>query len=605
MCEKDLDNCISQRRVSSFATLVATLASVLLVGSAQANPTGTTRIEVGHPQFGVRLSAASTVGDRVFMILDDYRSGRELWITDGTQFGTRMVREVNPGDGDGARELAAVSNGVVFSGVDPDTGDRELWFSDGTEAGTQLLVDIAPGPAEADVGLLRRASCAVFFTAADGQHGKELWVTDGTAEGTRMVADIAPGETGADIGFMRAAGDVVYFRADDGIHGSELWVSDGTEAGTSMVADLNPGPDGSLLVPFAGDNGEVLFASGNTIWFSDGTEQATQLLVSGEQGFHVAARFGSEWVFPGFDEEHGLELWASDGTPAGTRRLLDTNPGPGPGVGVRWHGSSIANDPASTLGVFGDRLYFQMFREGNGAGVGSLASTDGETAVVHAEERLGASRFLATRDHLFFAAQSSAGAELFSTDGTIGNAEIVENITAGGSTTEFEGGPIPFGDKLLFAAKNNVGMPERLFVVQLASGCNCATYEACIDGRCAAPAACGDEGGSDGDPSAPDAGSGRADGGSSTAPDAGAGNVGAPDGEDALADEGCQCTSIGTTPDASDMVPGAAGLMLLAVARVRRRRRKPVTPQANDAASLRDLLEALHEKAAPGSGIET
>src|SRR6185436_19724297 len=69
--------------------------------------------------------------------------------------------------------------------------------------------------------------------------------------------------------------------------------------------------------------------SGFSLYTTDGTEAGTVPLgplAAPEAGeFEIAAAGGSVY-FLGFDPEHGRQLWVSDGTSAGSRRLSDLEP---------------------------------------------------------------------------------------------------------------------------------------------------------------------------------------------------------------------------------------------------------------------------------------
>ena len=72
-------------------------------------------------------------------------SGTELWRTDGTEGGTVLVKDIQPGFGSSdPLRLTAAGNVLYFAAVTMDQG-RELWKSDGTEEGTQLVKDVNPG----------------------------------------------------------------------------------------------------------------------------------------------------------------------------------------------------------------------------------------------------------------------------------------------------------------------------------------------------------------------------------------------------------------------------------------------------------------------------
>jgi ELWxxDGT repeat protein len=164
-----------------------------------------------------------------------------------------MLLDVNPGVADSisaGQGFFPVGNLAMFWADDGVHG-REPWVTDGTEGGTRILADIYPGPIGSPGTGTAAAGGLRFFVADDGAHGFELWKTDGTPEGTALVRDINPGPAGAFIySSLTAAFREVYFIATDGVTGEELWRSDGTAVGTTRVADLFPGPSSSPVGPF-------------------------------------------------------------------------------------------------------------------------------------------------------------------------------------------------------------------------------------------------------------------------------------------------------------------------------------------------------------------
>src|SRR6185436_3274903 len=103
------------------------------------------------------------------------------------------VRDVCPGScsGDWGYELVESDGILYFQGNDGIHG-TELWRSDGTRAGTKMVADVVPGPDGLPPQFLTPAPGGVYFSAADGIHGRELWWSDGTAAGTHMVVDLLP-----------------------------------------------------------------------------------------------------------------------------------------------------------------------------------------------------------------------------------------------------------------------------------------------------------------------------------------------------------------------------------------------------------------------------
>ena len=328
-------------------------------------------------------------------------TGVELWTTDGTEAGTRLLRDINPGAGGSypgtysQGDLIALGDGRVLFSADDGTTGRELWITDGTEEGTRLVVDLSPGgyvpypdapfyPSSSyPANLTLLAEGRALFTAAtpDGG-GTGLWVTDGTEDGTLRLTD-APSSPSAvsgayPSGILPLGDGRALFAAESATLGRELWITDGTKGGTSVLADIwtgggsgNPGggsylgsspygpyyPSGPYSPPYSpyvtggqvalGD-GRAMFSAtdpyhGNELWITDGTAGGTRLVKdinANNQGFASSApgQFASlgdgRAIFTATDGENGLAPWISDGTEAGTfmlRSFLDAAPGFIPG----------------------------------------------------------------------------------------------------------------------------------------------------------------------------------------------------------------------------------------------------------------------------------
>ncbi|QRO00792.1 hypothetical protein JRI60_18025 [Archangium violaceum] len=151
----------------------------------------------------------------------------QLWVTDGTVAGTRMVKDIFPGSGSEAvlRFLTVLGDRIYFSADDGVAG-RELWVSDGTEGGTRLFADINPGSASSSpTDLLSVHNSKLFFAADDGVHGREPWKLHRGEDAPELLMDIAPGAASSSPrGFIRSD-DEIFFAADDGVSGEELWAA--------------------------------------------------------------------------------------------------------------------------------------------------------------------------------------------------------------------------------------------------------------------------------------------------------------------------------------------------------------------------------------------
>ena len=142
------------------------------------------------PEVGSEPSGFIQVGNRFFFRAWDDRHGQELWVSDGTQAGTRLVRDISPGVyASDPAQFTAMDGILYFTAYDGGGGPRRLWRSDGTPEGTRLVLEGGPGadPDTPHVVL----NGALYFPGGEGTE-VGLWKTDGTAAGTVQVKDIDP-----------------------------------------------------------------------------------------------------------------------------------------------------------------------------------------------------------------------------------------------------------------------------------------------------------------------------------------------------------------------------------------------------------------------------
>jgi ELWxxDGT repeat protein len=158
----------------------------------------------------------------------------------------------------------------------PSTG-TELWVTDGTVAGTRMLPEIVPGTRSPQFTDLVGVSGRLFCFVDDLQHGRELWTSDGTDAGTRMVLDLMPGlGHGVQVGslLLIPGTRLVAFVGSNGVDGLQLWTSDGTAAGTTRLGRMGSQPgSGASVARNLGVAGDRLFftggiegASGEELW---------------------------------------------------------------------------------------------------------------------------------------------------------------------------------------------------------------------------------------------------------------------------------------------------------------------------------------------------
>jgi ELWxxDGT repeat protein len=357
------------------------------------------------------------LGDQVLFTLTDGSQGVELWRSDGSVDGTVKVLDLSPGKaevggvGPVPDAVLAVGKTLFFTFADGVHGP-ELWKTDGTEAGTGLVKDILPGSAGSfPRQFARLGHRLLFFVEAEPT---ALWSSDGTAEGTVQLAPVP-----WSLGTSAVVGDALFYRAGGSSDETNaLWRSDGTPGGTMRIGDFPAGPADCVaarsllfcdvldelwtsdetgntrrIAAIQGIRSDSLIGAGQRVyfatatagkdhqlWTSDGSAEGTLAVASfpdlGEQTFGGGfARgeptdltpLGDVLYFAGHRPETGYELWRSDGTVAGTRLVVDLEPGP-------------TDSFPSSLRALGGRLIFRATR-----GLWSTDGTEAGTILVQAD----------------------------------------------------------------------------------------------------------------------------------------------------------------------------------------------------------------------------
>ncbi|HYO16523.1 MAG TPA: ELWxxDGT repeat protein [Thermoanaerobaculia bacterium] len=380
--------------------------------------------------------ASVAAGDRLFFSGNNGLRGFELWATDGTTDGTRLVRDLCRGGCSSEPFVLQAGDGGVFLLGRNERNVPQLWRSDGTSRGTVRLTGFRSATALAGPSAGISLGGTFLFSAGDDEHGRELWASDGTHQSARVFLDLNPEDFGGSFPTtLRSAAGKAWFFADDGLHGFELWASDGSEEGTVLVEELTPG-EGPFGPPsFEGVTelaGTVFFVvhllePNSSLWRTEGTPGSAVRLTPPELrvvSLEPLRTANGRVFFVAADAEHGEELWTTDGTAQGTRPAADLEPG-------------IQGSQPRSLTVFEDRLYFtavvgdagrELYRS-DGTPEGTFLvkdidprpsrGSDPELLTVHA-------------GRLYFpAADPEHGRELWSTDGTEAGTTLAAEITAG------------------------------------------------------------------------------------------------------------------------------------------------------------------------------
>jgi ELWxxDGT repeat protein len=177
---------------------------------------GTVLLADFHPVSGQYVPNDLTpAGGRLFFAAKP-RGGSDvsLWVSDGDGF--TALRGL---DSFAFNSLTAAADRIFFVSSDAEHGE-ELWTSDGTAAGTRLVRDIHPGPQGGSPSALSGGTGALRFRACDADACR-LWESDGTEAGTRPLAELGDHA----ISTVVSAGDLAFFTVNEFAHGTELWAA--------------------------------------------------------------------------------------------------------------------------------------------------------------------------------------------------------------------------------------------------------------------------------------------------------------------------------------------------------------------------------------------
>ena len=354
----------------------------------------------------------------------DVFNDAELWATDGTSGGTRLIKNISV-SGSSAPDDFFVFNNILYFTADDGVNGRRLWSSDGT-AGNATLVSNAVTVDSLDQTTFFPNGSNVFFISIDNNNNtglyklntssvslvkefsggtvnlitaelanksfftidttidstvnmidtsysyEQLWVTDGTTNGTQMIHSFASsyGYNSIDNNFIQFK-DLLYFSYYDPTGSSSLWTTDGTSANTV------------LFKSFGIDTSHYDY---NYNYYS---------LI----GLSNSVVFNNRLYFIGYTNSAGSELWSTDGTLANTSILKDIYPGSKSSLPLFLinAGSFINDFVKSGLSDFN----FQQF----------------ENLIVPFKGKL-----------YFSADDGIHGRELWSTDGTAANTNLVKDI---------------------------------------------------------------------------------------------------------------------------------------------------------------------------------
>ncbi|NMO13258.1 hypothetical protein HPC49_02700 [Pyxidicoccus fallax] len=255
----------------------------------------------------------------------------------------------------------------------------------------------------------------------------------------------APEESDRGVPEMVDGERALFFVAEAGATGQGVWASRGTRGpGSCLVRVLSPGPTGLGPSEATRVGNRVFFAAedpehGRELWVSDGSAGGTRRvkdLWPGKTGSEPQSllEYNGLLYFAASDPEHGRELWRSDGTDEGTVLVQDLDPGP---EGTSPDRMTRGGDGALYFLAHFQGLSTVLMRSDGGPGAVELARVPSEGGILES--------------------LTTAGRRLFFVMGHLHDPEMHLMATEGGAPTLVSmfaqvGGMAALGGQLYFSA---------------------------------------------------------------------------------------------------------------------------------------------------------
>ncbi len=388
---------------------------------------GTIKFESSDTSFWQGVSKIVKLDTVLIILGSNSNVGGELWATDGTIENTRFLRDIYPGPtGSATTGFTVFQNELYFRANSPDFG-YELWKTDGTPEGTILVKDITSGPTLSFPDDFKVFKNYLYFNARPDGTNTKLYRTDGTPEGTTLFKNLNNSTTSSAAFNMTPMDSVMFFTSPIAYNKYNLWITDGTNEGTEIIVNgqdngiynfLRLFPADSILFMNAyEDNGDI------ELWkYSLETGKLTKFDINpGNSASNPANHidYDEKIYFSAITENHGRELWYTDGTISGTEMVVDLNPG-------------TTNGGSFYMFPFNNLLFFN--------GIGNLVKTDGTAAgTIEVSQPIwnngsGAGLFsdlVRLGENILFGAADSLGFEIWKMDQNHQNITQVKDIYPG------------------------------------------------------------------------------------------------------------------------------------------------------------------------------
>ncbi|WP_435354502.1 3-coathanger stack domain-containing protein [Emticicia sp. SJ17W-69] len=409
----------------------------------------------------------------IFFLAYDDIHGYEIWRTDGTQFGTFLLKDINTEKASSSpKKIISVGNKIFYTARNEKTG-TELWETDAYTLNTSIHYEFTTDTTQNFNGLAsfngkgyvmtngtelweirntgvykiqsesRESTYPANFTISNNRlfftfkdiFGVELWSLIGTYAYKVKTIYIY---TGSSPKFLTDVNGTLFFSAKSEYSGDELWKSNGESSGTVKVKEITSGSASTIFNYLFNANGTLLFITdnGKKLWKSNGTDAGTVILKN----------FGSGIIYNNFVNYHGFTYFVANDPIIG-EGLYRTD---GNNIEfIKPLALNLSSQNSFEIVVFKDFIFFIANN--------TLWKTDGTNIGTNVFSSISCSGLLSTTDNLFFKGCDTNGCELWSSDNV--QTQMLKDINVGSGSSNPNN--LSFiNDKLYFSANDGINGEE-------------------------------------------------------------------------------------------------------------------------------------------------
>lgn len=446
--------------------------------------------ETSIKHFNIKLCSDMVEYKGEVYFCGEHRSlGKELFRSNGTHEGTFVVSDIDPGLGGSNPSHFFILRDRLYFFAETASLGKELWRTDGTDEGTKLIKDTVLGSGSPELGQYVVSGNNVAYFDVSNQ----IWRTDGSSEGTAALADVQSD------GFMAPLGESLIYTIETDLGKTHLKKIGESSSQGELITDFenncgsvsvrhyrNQGGDNLLnnfLEFYSWCNDPTDQIPNSATLVTDGTKEGTRVLSvpfltslgkKGTQHFFQTDQNGSLFITDGvssktvdfcaepyscesssYTRNVGLvsdkllyamryigaeELWSTDGTLIGTKKLIQ---------GLTFDYASLGNRTVFTM-LDDDGVSKRALHATSGTTDSTLLLKDfGELKNIENLGVINGKYYFAVAENLGY---SRSRSELWRTDGTVAGTE--KFLDLGGARLTFrlfkEGERLYFTDQVDF-----------------------------------------------------------------------------------------------------------------------------------------------------------